>query len=189
MAIRALGFIAKKLGMYKTTKNNGNISKILNVLPYVMKRLSGIYKRAIAIIALFSLEIVITWVVFLGSVIVFLFISEEVFLDKEENFDRNIFEWVHNLVSPELTFFMKVVTTLASGTFIFVFSLAISIYFLFIKKHHWYSLRVPVVAIGSAGLNILLKNIFERPRPLLPHLVEAYGMSFPSGHAMISFSF
>lgn len=38
-------------------------------------------------------------------------------------------------------------------------------------------------------MNILMKSLFERPRPIFPHLVEASGLSFPSGHAMISFSF
>ena len=34
----------------------------------------------------------------------------------------------------------------------------------------------------------MLKQIYHRPRPLLP-LVSASGLSFPSGHAMISASF
>ncbi|HEY8400755.1 MAG TPA: phosphatase PAP2 family protein [Cytophagaceae bacterium] len=60
---------------------------------------------------------------------------------------------------------------------------------MFIKKHKWYSIKVPVVALGSISLNIILKIFFSRPRPVLPHLSEASGLSFPSGHAMMSFSF
>jgi undecaprenyl-diphosphatase len=62
-------------------------------------------------------------------------------------------------------------------------------YFLFIKKHRWYSIRIPVVAIGGVSLMFLLKFLFNRPRPLIPLLKEAQGLSFPSGHAMMSFSF
>ncbi len=40
---------------------------------------------------------------------------------------------------------------------------------------------------GGAGVNNLLKHGFGRPRPeLVPHLVDVSGLSFPSGHAMLS---
>ncbi|URJ59580.1 phosphatase PAP2 family protein [Paenibacillus polymyxa] len=38
-------------------------------------------------------------------------------------------------------------------------------------------------------LNTLIKEILQRERPSLQHLVEAGGYSFPSGHAMISMGF
>jgi membrane-associated phospholipid phosphatase len=154
-----------------------------------MKQSIAVLKRIGASIALFSIELLAIWAIFLGSVIVFLFVSKEIFYNKQESFDQRIFEKVHTWVSPEFTSFMKSVTFLASWEFILSLSFVILIYFLFIKKHHWYSLKIPVVAIGSISLNVLLKNIFGRPRPFLPHLVEASGLSYPSGHAMISFSF
>ena len=38
-------------------------------------------------------------------------------------------------------------------------------------------------------LNILLKNIVQRPRPIDYRLIEEVGYSFPSGHSMISMAF
>ena len=35
----------------------------------------------------------------------------------------------------------------------------------------------------------VLKRLFNRPRPDIPLLEEARGLSFPSGHAMVSFCF
>jgi undecaprenyl-diphosphatase len=35
----------------------------------------------------------------------------------------------------------------------------------------------------------LLKNFFNRPRPDMPLLYEAKGLSFPSGHALMSVTF
>lgn len=32
----------------------------------------------------------------------------------------------------------------------------------------------------------LLKNVYQRPRPTIQHLVEEGGFSFPSGHALAS---
>lgn len=154
-----------------------------------MKTLSAFFKRIIAAIAIFSIELLTVWIIFIGSILMFFFVSKEIFFSKDHNFDVNAFQLMDNIASPGLTSFMKTVTFFASGQFIFALSLIILIYFIFIKKHHWYSLKVPVVAIGSITLNVILKKLFDRPRPLLPHLVEASGLSYPSGHAMISFSF
>jgi membrane-associated phospholipid phosphatase len=38
-------------------------------------------------------------------------------------------------------------------------------------------------------LNLITKFFFHRQRPIIPHLVEASGLSFPSGHSMVSASF
>ncbi|MBP2640321.1 MAG: phosphoesterase PA-phosphatase related protein [Firmicutes bacterium] len=42
---------------------------------------------------------------------------------------------------------------------------------------------------GGVLLNILLKNIFARPRPDVLPVISATGYSFPSGHAMIALCF
>ena len=38
-------------------------------------------------------------------------------------------------------------------------------------------------------LNLMLKNIVERPRPIGYRLIDETGYSFPSGHSMISAAF
>lgn len=45
-----------------------------------------------------------------------------------------------------------------------------------------------VIAVGGGMiLSTVLKNLFDRARPdLVPHAVEVYTPSFPSGHAMLS---
>ena len=63
------------------------------------------------------------------------------------------------------------------------------VYFLFIKKHRWYSIKVPVIAIGGVLLMFILKQLFNRARPLMPLLEPVQGLSFPSGHALMSMSF
>ncbi|MHB0884031.1 phosphatase PAP2 family protein [Paenibacillus sp. SEL1] len=60
----------------------------------------------------------------------------------------------------------------------------------------WVSLRSKAYSFAILSsftamwvLNTLIKEILQRERPSLQHLVEAGGYSFPSGHAMISMGF
>ncbi len=47
---------------------------------------------------------------------------------------------------------------------------------------------VAVTAVGSSGINALVKTIVQRPRPALTRPVaSAHGSSFPSGHAQSAF--
>ncbi len=47
---------------------------------------------------------------------------------------------------------------------------------------------VAVTAVGSSGINALVKTIVRRPRPALTQPVaSAHGSSFPSGHAQAAF--
>ena len=50
----------------------------------------------------------------------------------------------------------------------------------------WYAESLYLLANGLLGgfLIVLLKNIYQRPRPSISHLVEASGYSFPSGHSL-----
>ena len=61
-------------------------------------------------------------------------------------------------------------------------------YFLLIRKRSWFSIRVATIALSSLGLMFLLKYLFHRKRPLYP-LKTAKGLSFPSGHAIMSVTF
>jgi undecaprenyl-diphosphatase len=45
-----------------------------------------------------------------------------------------------------------------------------------------------IAVIGSAILNTLLKQIFQRARPILNRMIDISGYSFPSGHAMGAFT-
>jgi undecaprenyl-diphosphatase len=120
---------------------------------------------------------------------VFFFLSREILEGQNLHFDDRAFAWADSWGSIAFTKFMVVVTFFASRHFITAVSLVLIFYFLFVRRHRWYSLKVPVIAVGSITLNLILKFFFNRPRPLVPHLVESSGLSFPSGHAMISASF
>jgi membrane-associated phospholipid phosphatase len=148
-----------------------------------------ILRKALALLALFSVEIIFIWIIFLGSLLIFSKVVGEVFIEKEQDFEARAFAFTSHITSPVMTQVMLGLSFLASIEFISTAAFGIFVYFLFIRRHHWYSLRIPVVAVGSISLNLILKWLFNRPRPALEHLTAVSGLSFPSGHAMMSFSF
>jgi len=151
--------------------------------------IKGRMKRFFAALALLSIELLIIFILFFVCIIVFAVTAYRIFLLKKDSLDSDVFNYLASHVSPRHTEVMEVITYLATPNFLIPANLILIAYFLFAKKHKWYSIQIPVVAIGGVSLMVLLKYIFSRPRPLIPLLEPARGFSFPSGHAMMSFSF
>lgn len=146
-------------------------------------------KRMYAAIALLSIEIIILLAVFSIALLAFIGVANMIFKEKKESFDLHAFNFLEKYVSDINTNVMQVFTFLGTHTFLIPANLILVAYFLFIKKHRWYSINVPVVAISSLLLMFILKTIFHRNRPLTPLLEAAKGYSFPSGHATMSITF
>ncbi len=146
-------------------------------------------KKIYAAIALISLEIIVLLAVFSAALLAFLFIAKMIFKEKKEDFDLNAFRFLRSQISDINTDVMNVFSFLGSHNFLIPANLILIAYFLFIKKHRWYSIKVPVVAISSLVLMVCLKNFFQRDRPLTPLFEAARGYSFPSGHATMSITF
>jgi undecaprenyl-diphosphatase len=145
-------------------------------------------RRLVAGFLLFAAEFAVTLVVGLLGIVAFLALGRAVLAQSAAAFDAQAFRWTHRLLGENTGNWVESVTFLASRNWITALGLVLIGYFLVLRRHRWYTLLVPVVALGSITLNLLLKSTFNRPRPLLP-LVSASGLSFPSGHAMISASF
>jgi membrane-associated phospholipid phosphatase len=142
-------------------------------------------------LALFSSELMLVIILGLLSLWGFIYIAHLLITDKVQKFDNAALDWFSSIQSPGLTAFMKLITALGNPPTVVVPILLIFIYFLFIKPHRWFAIRIPVVALGSYLVNRILKYWFQRPRPAASErMVEVlYNLSFPSGHAMFSFAF
>jgi len=149
---------------------------------------SGV-KKFIASLALLSLELVAAILIFLVALIAFIQVAKMVFLDRKDEIDNQAFAFMAQHVSPFNTEVMQFFTFLGTHSFLIPANIVLVSYFLVIRKHRWYSIKIPVVAISSVLLMYLLKFIFNRPRPLIPLLEPAHGLSFPSGHALNSVAF
>jgi undecaprenyl-diphosphatase len=78
------------------------------------------------------------------------------------------------------------VTSLGGTAILTAFTLAV-VGFLALAGKRAAAVLVAVSVGGGTALSSLLKVGFARPRPdLVPHAVEVYTASFPSGHAMLS---
>jgi len=146
-------------------------------------------KKIWAELALLSAELIIVLTLFFLAIIGFAYLAYEVFQVKKDVIDFRIFDFLTRFVTDANTDIMIFITFFATHTFLIPANLILIGYFLFIKKLRWYSIKVPVVAIGSLIIMASLKLFFSRPRPLTPLLEAVKGFSFPSGHAMSSVTF
>jgi undecaprenyl-diphosphatase len=146
-------------------------------------------KKFWAMLALLSIEMIVLLAVFLAALIIFIIVTRHIFILKDENFDFRVFAYLESYVSEANNRAMLFITFLGKHEFLIPANIALLIYFLFIKKHRWFSIKVPAIALSSLALMIVLKNLFGRSRPDIPLLEEAKGLSFPSGHALMSVTF
>ncbi len=99
-----------------------------------------------------------------------------------ESIDIIVYKWIHSYMSSSLTSFMISFTFL--GSVIGSIIICIICIVIHIKKGLWISLHVFIVAL----INVFIKNIVQRERPSFIRLVIEKGYSFPSAHAMASFT-
>jgi undecaprenyl-diphosphatase len=155
----------------------------------MFKRVSKKAKKFWAGLALLSAEMLVITAVFFVSLIAFMFIVRRIFLLKNEEFDRQVFDWLKPYINDSNTALMNFVTFFGKHEFLIPANLGLIAYYLFIKKHRWYSIKIPAVAISSLLLMFGLKKFFERQRPTDQLLEAAKNFSFPSGHALMSVTF
>ncbi|MEP6595067.1 MAG: phosphatase PAP2 family protein [Ginsengibacter sp.] len=155
----------------------------------MLKKVRTRIREIFAAVTLLSVELIILLAIFGGALVVFIGITEMVFKDNKSDFDLQAFKILSGSVSDINTDVMQFFTFLGTHIFLIPANILLVAYFLFIKRHRWYSIKIPVVALSSLVLMFSLKYLFRRSRPLTPLLEQARGYSFPSGHALISFTF
>lgn len=155
----------------------------------MLKGVKQIYRRAFAAIMLFTAETLLTVLLFLTSLIAFLAVAKYIFLDDKNEFDEAAFNFMEAFIRDGTTSVMLFLSVLGNYQVMIAANVLLICYFLFIRKHKWYSIKIPAISLSSLLLMFLLKSLFNRPRPLIPLMEPARGLSFPSGHAMMSATF
>ena len=108
---------------------------------------------------------------------------------KHKPVDTLIFDKIKPGINAINNKLMLFITFLGKHQFLIPANLALIFYFIFVKRQNWFSIRVITIAISSLVLMLLLKQLFQRKRPLSPLLKAAKGLSFPSGHAIMAVTF
>ncbi len=126
------------------------------------------------------------WIILFICVILFLAILEDVFEYETLALDTSVYTIVvEKIRNPILTDILKIITNLGSA-FVLI---TITILSLIILKNKKIGLCITLNLALSTLLNVLLKNIIQRPRPEGYRLIEETGFSFPSGHSMVNTAF
>jgi undecaprenyl-diphosphatase len=135
-----------------------------------------------------SRSLLVSLVCSASFLILFSWLSEQVFAGDTQRLDSSIRMKVHEFFSPQLTRFMEVMTFL--GSIGFLTSLFVILVAVWIAKGRKRPAVWMAIAVGgSVILDISLKLSFHRPRPIPFVGVAPLTYSFPSGHALSSFCF
>ena len=101
-----------------------------------------------------------------------------------ESFDQVIASAIDQTRNPFLDLNYTYITKLGDADIVIIFVCLLSI--IFNNKNRRMFLSTILI---STGLNILCKNMIQRPRPTIHQMIPVTGFSYPSGHAMIAISF
>ncbi len=102
-------------------------------------------------------------------------------------FDVRVLDFIHNSSNPLLLSIMKFISFIGSEKFLFP-AIGVVIIYTFIQKKHYISQLLLANTLGSWVLNHILKAIIQRTRPFDYALVKQGGLSYPSGHSMVTMS-
>lgn len=151
-----------------------------------MNRLTS---RLVALAGLLTAEVAVGVVLFVAAFVVFFYLARVVFVHHSMALDN----WAYSITDrwkqdvPALDGPMHFVTFFASLPFL----LPASIIGPLVMRWAGYGRAAGELVLNMAGsvlLNQLLKTYFDRPRPANT-LLHTWGLSFPSGHAMLGVTF
>lgn len=146
-------------------------------------------EKLFRIIRSLSLRFVVSAGVFLLALFLFTAIADEMVLENENQLDKTVFAELRPITNPAITNIMAGVTFFGSSYFLGPAYILLILFFLFIEKNKKLSWNIAAVGISSTIILFSLKNIFHRHRPPDPLIHHVAGFSFPSGHALSSFTF
>ena len=100
--------------------------------------------------------------------------------------DKIIYEFISkHFMNDMSTSIFKIITNLSSALFIICLTIILVIFI----KDKKIKFIIPINLVIITTLNLILKNIVQRPRPCKFQIISEKGYSFPSGHSMVSMAF
>ena len=125
------------------------------------------------------------WFVCIISLVVFIILSILVLTKKDIFIDSFVYNFLSNYITSDLTKSVVMLTNLGSAFTV----IGIVVVVLIIFKNKKYGLFMSLNLIIITILQLILKSIFTRSRPIDISLIEETGYSFPSGHSLTVMAF
>lgn len=126
---------------------------------------------------------------FFLSLIILIVITYQVFYKKNNTFDYKAFNVISTCVTNARTEVILFFTILGSHKFLIPAWFALAFLYYFFYKEKWGAAKILSIGIFNLIIMFALKFLFNRPRPDMPLLSHVSGLSFPSGHAFMGFTF
>ncbi len=145
-------------------------------------------KKIISSVKEVSPRVWFSLLLFIISLLVFVYIADEDVIEKNYQFDAAVIALVKAYTSPLLVKVMLVVTFFGSTKFLLP-AYILLIIFLIWKHKKVIALEISIIAISSTLVMFLLKDYFKRHRPYSTLADTLNSYSFPSGHSVSSFIF
>ena len=133
-------------------------------------------------------RLLFAFILCLGLGSTFIYIATAMSNGSIDPFDTTVIAFVQGLETPWLTTVLTFFTWLGSGYVVVPMALILAAILYFGLRASPQALLLLIVIAGTPLFNTLLKLYFKRERPEIHRVIDAHGFSFPSGHAMISFS-
>ena len=126
------------------------------------------------------------WIILFVGIIGFITITEDVLENEIMKCDVIGYNFIKtHIISDFMTPVAKTITWFGSATCLILLCFLILVF----NRNK----KINIAIIFNLGictiLNLMLKNILQRPRPTEYRIIDERGYSFPSGHSMISMAF
>jgi len=132
---------------------------------------------------------VIALILFVGGIYLFLELTEDLQETYLSDNDASVSAYITSHRSAALTEYFVFVTNLGDALGYLIVSIVCTIIFYFAFKRWQYVAQLAFVMVLALSSNLILKQIINRARPGVEHLVTVKTLSYPSGHAMMAMAF
>ena len=136
---------------------------------------------------LFEAAVILSLVVAVLCLVLFAWLGREMLEGDTLRFDGAIRAWVHQFSSPAMTRAMTFISALGYGALIVELIIAVAL-FAWLRWRRA-ALWLAVTMTGALLLDLTLKYLYHRTRPIAFFGVAPDTYSFPSGHALCSLCF
>ncbi|MGI4834383.1 MAG: phosphatase PAP2 family protein [Janthinobacterium lividum] len=139
---------------------------------------------------LLTAQVLLAAGLFVAAFALFFYLTRVVFREHSQTFDNWGFSQLDRLRAayPGLRWWVENVLTRFGSVLFFVPASLLVPWLLYRQGYHRYATEFMLSMGGGILLNELLKACFHRARPTSA-LIHQYGLSFPSGHAMMGVAF